>query len=120
MTRPAPMADGTLAALAAQDALTPERLAAWLDAKEPRQRCGDRGNPWNCPIANYLRDVTGASSVVITGTVIADRENFRLPDWGRVFINLVDNDRESYEIPAGRASKALAAALRARDAGGTT
>jgi hypothetical protein len=58
---------------------TPDEIAAFLEG----QGCvGDRGHTYRCPVATYVRRVTGRLAVIHTAVVrVGDSETGRTVEW---------------------------------------
>lgn len=62
---------------------TPDAFRAWLQAQKPGTLVGERGEPWDCPVARFLQHSGLENPDVIVpftyGGPHSDRQKFELP-----------------------------------------
>ena len=86
----------------------------WLESKKPGEVVGERGLPYSCPVANYLRVKGGyihpaVSSMNIRWGDEMHREGADSPRWASLFVRAVDGGlpTPTGNITARRALKVL-------------
>ena len=101
-----------------QKALTLTRPAfqAWLESKHPRSYIGVVGDGDSCPIARYVKDITGYDDVEVSGVSIEiNMRSNDYPDeytctdlsaWAQNFIERIDS-LDTFSVTAQRALKIL-------------
>lgn len=76
--------------------LNPERFRRWLEQRPHTERYG-RGSIDGCPVARYVRDVTGEPAEVGQGWMVIgagpQAANVHPPDWVDAFVMAFDRGR---------------------------
>lgn len=95
-TRPALATVVLSPAAVAELIATPDNLEAWLRARPLQDVAGLRGHPEQCPIARWLRAVTGRPWRVGKGWLWARHQpgmefaEITVPDWVIAYIDKID------------------------------